>query len=437
MDILDKYEALSQRHDQLLQAGADPFAVAIQKMYSATEAKVNGRRTILLGTNNYLGLTFDPHCIDAALEATERQGTGTTGSRIANGTYGLHLELERKLKRFLGMRSVMVFSTGYQANLGMISGLAGPHDVILVDADSHASIYDGCKLSGATVMRFRHNDPADLDKRLSRLDVKDGCALVIVEGIYSMIGDRAPIAEIVEVKKKHGAFLIVDEAHSLGVLGENGRGAAEEAGVAAEVDFVVGTFSKSLGAIGGFGASNHKRFDVLRFCARAYMYTASASPGTVASVGAALRRIRKNPRIRQRLWRNAENLRAGLVDLGYDVVSPTSPIVAVRMPDDVTAVRAWNLLLHHGIYVNLAVPPGTPNGLCLLRCSVSAAHTRRQIEVACSRFGRLAADLGRRGRSDRPATATSMASGGKSKPKDAPTSADAPVHLPLAVVAPK
>ncbi|QNT71277.1 serine palmitoyltransferase [Defluviicoccus vanus] len=390
MDIIDKYKPQSRRHDQLLMIGSDPFAVSIDEIYSPTEARINGKRTILVGTNNYLGLTLDSKCVEAAIEATERHGTGTTGSRIANGTYGLHLDLERKLSHFLGMRKVMLFSTGYQANLGMIAGLAGPQDVILVDADSHASIYDGCKLSGATIVRFRHNDPADLNKRLARLQAKDGGVLVVVEGIYSMIGDAAPLADFVSVTKKHGASLLVDEAHSLGVLGETGRGAVEEAGVADQVDFVVGTFSKSLGAIGGFGASNHPDFDVLRFCARSYMYTASPSPGSIASVSAALRRLKKEPAIRRRLWRNADALRAGLQEAGLDVVSPRSPIVAIRMPDEVTAVRGWHFMMSQGIYANLALPPATPNGMCLLRCSVSAAHTKRQIEAASRRFGRLA-----------------------------------------------
>ncbi len=198
----------------------------------------------------------------------------------------------REIARFLGRRSAMVFPTGYQANLGMLAGLAGPRDVILLDADSHSSIYDGCRLSGATLIRFRHNDPEDLDRRLGRLQDQGECKLIVVEGIYSMLGDRAPLAEFAEVKRRHGAYLLVDEAHSLGVLGANGRGAAEEQGIEADVDCVVGTFSKSLGAVGGFGASDHPKFDTLRFCSRPYMFTASSSPSSVASVLAAFGQIR-------------------------------------------------------------------------------------------------------------------------------------------------
>jgi 8-amino-7-oxononanoate synthase len=386
MDIFDKYAQFAGRHEQLLSLGADPFAVRVDDLHSATEAEIDGRPTILAGTNNYLGLTYDTACIAAAEVALRRYGTGTTGSRIANGTYGLHTELEAAFARFLDKRSCMVFSTGYQANLAMIAGLAGSRDVVLIDADSHASIYDACKLSGATIVRFRHNDAADLDRRLGRIGSDVDCRLVIVEGMYSMLGDTAPLADFVEVKRRHGAWLLVDEAHSFGCFGERGRGLAEEQGVEAGIDFVVGTFSKSLGAIGGFGASNHPSFDLLRLCARPYMFTASPSPASMASVHAALRRIEADPGLRTRLWSNSRRLHAGLTRLGLRPCSAPSPVIAVPMPDEVTAARAWNLLREQGVYVNLALPPGTPNSLCLLRSSVSATHTPRQIDEVVDRF---------------------------------------------------
>ncbi len=396
MDILDKYAQYAQRHRQLLELGADPFAVRVDELHSATEAEIGGRATILAGTNNYLGLTYDPECVAAAEEAVRRYGTGTTGSRIANGTYGLHTQLETAFARFLRKNSCMVFSTGYQANLAMIAGLASPRDVVLIDADSHASIYDACKLSGATIVRFRHNDAADLDKRLGRLGDEGECKLVIVEGLYSMLGDTAPLADFVEVKKRRGAWLLVDEAHSFGCFGAHGRGLAEEQGVEDEVDFVVGTFSKSLGAIGGFGASNHPGFDLLRLCARPYMFTASPNPASIASVRAALRRIEADPGLRERLWANARRLHAGFVQLGLQPCSPPSPVIAVPMADEITAALAWNLLREHGVYVNLALPPGTPNSLCLLRSSVSAAHTPDQIDEIVARFGEVMRELAAR-----------------------------------------
>ncbi len=393
MDIFDKYEALAERRAQLLAAGVDPFHLEIEALHGPCEATIRGRRTILLGTNNYLGSTFDPECIEAGVQALRAYGTGTTGSRIANGTYAEHRALEAELAAFTGRRAAIVFTTGYQANLATIAGLAGPKDTIFVDSDWHASIFDGCRLSGATVVRFRHNDPEDLERRLERNPTPGGCRLIVVEGLYSMLGDVARLAEIVAVKKRHGAFLLLDEAHSFGVFGERGRGVAEAAGVEREVDFVVGTFSKSLGGIGGFAASDHPRFELLRVCARPYMFTASPSPATIASARAALRRIATRPELRRRIWENAHTLHAGLVRQGFALAAPPGPILSIRLPDERTAVFAWNRLLELGVYVNLALPPGTPGGVCLLRCSVSAAHTPEQIGTVLERFAELAGEL--------------------------------------------
>ena len=291
MDIFDKYGQLESRRGQLLQAGADPFSVRIDRVISPTLGIVDGRETILIGTNNYLGLTMDAACIQAAVDAVQKEGTGTTGSRIANGTYQLHKILEAEFARFFDKPHAMVFTTGYQANLATISGLAGAKDYILADSDNHASIWDGCRLAHGETVVFRHNDPDHLDKRLTRLADKGECKLIVVEGLYSMLGDTAPIAEFVEVKKRHGAFLLVDEAHSFGIYGPTGRGVAEAQGVDQEVDFIVGTFSKSLAGIGGFAVSNHPKFDLLRLCAKPYMFTASPNPSSMASVTQALREI--------------------------------------------------------------------------------------------------------------------------------------------------
>ncbi|NIA71490.1 aminotransferase class I/II-fold pyridoxal phosphate-dependent enzyme [Pelagibius litoralis] len=386
MSLLDKYDQVSARHKRLLALGRDPFDVCMDRIVSATEAIIGGRDVILVGTNNYLGLTFDPDCIAAAADALAREGTGTTGSRIANGTYASHRELEEEIAAFLGRRSAMVFPTGYQANLGILAGLAGPKDIILLDADSHASIYDGCRLSGATLVRFRHNSPADLDKRLERLDGEAASKLVVVEGIYSMLGDQAPLDEFVDVKQRHGVELLVDEAHSLGVFGERGRGLAEAAGVEEEVDYVVGTFSKSLGAVGGFGASDNPGFERLRYTSRPYMFTASSSPSSIATVLATLEKVRSRPELRRQLWENARALYKGLMDLGFSVCAEASPIIALKMPNETAAVFMWNALLEAGVYVNLALPPGTPDGSCLLRCSLSASHTPQQVKRICEVF---------------------------------------------------
>ncbi|MCB9942330.1 MAG: aminotransferase class I/II-fold pyridoxal phosphate-dependent enzyme [Geminicoccaceae bacterium] len=389
MDIFSKYGATRARHDAVVSAGTDPFGQEIDEIVSATEAIIAGRRTIMVGTNNYLGLSFDPACRKAAADAALELGTGTTGSRIANGTYARHRELEEGFKRFFDRKHAIVFTTGYQANLATLSALAGPKDYILSDSDNHASIWDGCRLSQAETVMFRHNDPDHLDKRLSRLEGKGECKLIVVEGLYSMLGDTAPIREFVEVKERHGAWLWVDEAHSVGVYGENGRGVAEAQGVEEGVDFIAGTFSKSLAGTGGFAVSNHPDFELLRLTARPYMFAASPTPSSMASVAEALRQIESRPELRRQIWRNAEQLYAGLRDAGFELCSALSPVIAVRMPDERSVVHAWNRLIREGVYVNLAVPPGTPGGVCLLRCSVSAAHTPGQIDEVIRRFTRV------------------------------------------------
>jgi 8-amino-7-oxononanoate synthase len=366
--------------------------VKFDEVLSPTEGMLDGRRTILLGTNNYLGLTFDPECIEDAIEATRRQGTGTTGSRVLNGTYDGHIRLEQALADFYGRQHAMVFSTGYQANLGVLSALVGRGDHLLLDADSHASIYDGSRLGHGEVIRFRHNNPDDLYKRLRRLSGQPGDRLIVVEGIYSMLGDTAPLKEIAAVKREMGAYLLVDEAHSLGVLGETGRGLAEAAGVEADVDFIVGTFSKSLGSVGGFCVSDSPDFDVLRMVCRPYMFTASLPPGIIASTLKALSRIRSEPSLRANLRRNAQRLYDGLLALGFETGPEPNPIVALTMPNQDTAVAFWKMALEAGLYVNLAIPPATPTDVCLLRTSVSAAHSQAQIDTALAIFE----DVGRR-----------------------------------------
>jgi 8-amino-7-oxononanoate synthase len=388
MSLFDKFEQITVARQKLAEKGITSNVV-MEKVLSSTEAIINGRRMILAGTNNYMGLTFDPDCIDAATQAACKLGTGTTGSRMANGTYSGHVDLERELADFYECTYGVVFSTGYIANLGMLSSLTAPGDVLLIDADSHASIYDGCRLSGAEIIRFRHNDPVDLEKRLKRLGDRAANTLIVVEGIYSMLGDRAPLADIAAVKENYGAFLLVDEAHSLGVLGRKGRGVAEEAGIEERVDFIVGTFSKSLGAIGGFCVSNHPELELVRLASRPFMFTASSSPSVIASTRAALHIINTRPELRSKLWENAHNLYQKLQGLGFQLGPEPSPVVAVRVVDIDQAIALWKGLLEYGVYVNLVTPPATPDGGCLLRCSVSAGHSAEQIEQIGNAFAAL------------------------------------------------
>ncbi|MDJ0862765.1 MAG: aminotransferase class I/II-fold pyridoxal phosphate-dependent enzyme [Gammaproteobacteria bacterium] len=389
MSLFDKFQGIASVRRDLDELGIVPFGVVTERLLSATEGIVNGRRTILAGTNNYLGLTFHPECIETARAAVLEEGTGTTGSRMANGTYAGHEALEQELADFFGCGQAIVFSTGYQANLGMIATLAGPGDVVVLDADCHASIYDACRLGGCDVIRFRHNDAQDLEKRLRRLGERAQNALIVVEGLYSMQGDQAPLREIAAVKRRRGGYLLVDEAHSLGMLGANGRGAAEAAGVEQEVDFIVGTFSKSLGAIGGYCVSHRPELELVRYAIRPYIFTASPSPSVIASVRVALRVMRAHPELRERLWENAHRLYHGFRELGYDTGPEPSPVLALAMPGREQALRMWNALLENGVYVNLVLPPATPSHYPLLRCSVSAAHTPEQVERILGTFAAL------------------------------------------------
>jgi 8-amino-7-oxononanoate synthase len=379
MGLLDRHAGLLDVYRDVRTTGADPFQIRMERVLSPTEAIINGRKTLLVGTNNYFGLTFDPSCMEAAIEAIRAEGTGTTGSRIANGSYSEHVALEREIADFYDKKHCMVFTTGYQANLGVISTLVGAGDFLLIDADSHASIYDACKQTQAEVIRFKHNDPASLDARLRRLGDKPGNRLVVLEGIYSMLGDSAPLREFIDVCKKYGAYVLVDEAHSLGALGEHGRGLCESTGVLDDCDYIVGTFSKTLGAIGGYCVSNDPDFDILRVTVRSYMFTASLPPSIVASVRAALKIVKAHPELRTQLWDNVATLYDGLAAQGFKLGPQHGPVVGVHLPDRMMAIGFWRAMLDAGVYVNVAIPPATPNGVSLLRCSVSAAHTREQL----------------------------------------------------------
>jgi 8-amino-7-oxononanoate synthase len=405
MGLFDRFSALKAAHDAAKACGDDPFAVRMDDVLSPTEAMVQGRRTILAGTNNYLGLTFEPSCVEAAIEAVRTLGTGTTGSRVANGSYANHTALEAATAAFFRRKHAMVFSTGYQANLGIISTLAGPQDYLIIDSDSHASIYDATRLGSATVLRFRHNDPDDLDRRLSKIAADPGNKVIVVEGIYSMRGDIAPLAEFAAVKRKHRAYLVVDEAHSMGVMGQNGRGAAEHFGVEDDVDFVVGTFSKSLGAVGGYCVSNDPEFDILRVACRPYMFTASLPPSIMASVSAALEVVKARPELRTRLWANVNQLYGTLERRGFVLGPHKSPVVAIHLPDPAMATQIWHELLLEGVYVNLTLPPATPNNTALLRCSVCAAHDSRQLSVVADKITEIGKRYGAIGGSTRLAAA--------------------------------
>ena len=395
-DLFSKFDDIIAVRENLLASGVtDPFSLVMEKVLSPTRAICNGRETILLGTYNYMGMTFDPDVIAAGKDALDKFGAGTTGSRVLNGTYQGHRECEQALREFYDMDHAMVFSTGYQANLGIISTIAGKGDYIVLDIDSHASIWDGCKMGDAEVVPFKHNDIDAMEKRLKRIPEGAG-KLVILEGVYSMLGDVAPLKEMVAVAKAHGAMVLVDEAHSMGFIGEHGRGVAEAQGVLDQVDFVIGTFSKSVGTVGGFCVSNHPKFEIMRLVCRPYVFTASLPPSVVATAATSIRKLMHGSAKRAHLWENSKRLHGGLTALGFQLGTsePQSAIVAVIMPDLERGAGMWEALLHEGLYVNLARPPATPANMTLLRCSLCAEHSAEQVETILGMFERAGKAIG-------------------------------------------
>jgi glycine C-acetyltransferase/8-amino-7-oxononanoate synthase len=396
VDLLAKFDPIIQTREQLLAAGVeDPFNLVMEQVLSPTRAICNGRDTILLGTYNYMGMTFDPDVIAAGKAAMEDFGAGTTGSRVLNGTFRDHRDVEAALRDFYGMDHAMVFSTGYQANLGVISTLAGKGDYIILDIDSHASIWDGCAMGNAEVVPFKHNDIEALEKRLKRVPEGAG-KLVVLEGVYSMMGDVAPLKEMVRISKAHGAMVLVDEAHSMGFIGHHGRGVAEDQGVIDDVDFIIGTFSKSVGTVGGFCVSNHPKFEVMRLVCRPYVFTAALPPSVMASSATSIRKLMHGGNKRAHLWENSRTLHKGLRDLGFQLgtETPQSAIIAVIMPDLEKGAMMWEALLKEGLYVNLARPPATPAGMTLLRCSLCAEHSAEQVQTILGMFERAGKAIG-------------------------------------------
>jgi 8-amino-7-oxononanoate synthase len=360
--------------------GDHPAFIQIEKLEGPVHAVIGGRKTTLFGTNSYLGLNFDPRCIASAEAALHKWGTGSTASRVASGNQGGHVALEHAIAEFYGRPDAVVFSTGFMANLGTICGLAGQGDLILYDSHSHASIIDACRASGATFKPFRHNDPADLDRLLSEATIPASRTLVVMEGLYSVWGDTGAVKDLATVAKRHGAIVLVDEAHGMGLYGATGRGVTELQGADHLVDVIVGTFSKSVGVIGGFCVTSHPALQALRFLARAYLYTASLPPAVVASARTAIGIIGSEPKLREELWRKAERFCQSVQAMGYQLCAPAGPVGSIRMRGKAQGLDMWRSLLSRGVYVNLLIPPATPGGKVLLRFSVSAAHTDEDID---------------------------------------------------------
>jgi 8-amino-7-oxononanoate synthase len=375
-------------------AGLYPYFKPISESED-TVVIIEGQRRIMLGSNNYLGLTHHPKVLEAAGKALHQYGSGCTGSRFLNGTIDLHETLEHNLGEFLGKEACLIFSTGYQANLGLISGLIGRGEVVLLDKLDHASIVDGAKMSYGETERFNHGDLAGLERKLERERDKAGRGtMIVVDGVYSMEGDIADVPNLVRIAHKHGAALAVDDAHSLGVLGPKGDGTAAHFGMTDEVDIIAGTFSKSLASIGGFVASTESVIHYLRHHCRPLIFTASLPPSNTAGVIAALEILKSEPERRESLWANTRRLHDGFRQLGFDIGPSETPILPVLIGPLEKTFIMWRQLFDAGVFTNPVAPPAVAPSQCRLRTSVMATHTFDQIDFCLEQFGRIGRELG-------------------------------------------
>ena len=365
--------------------GCYPFFIPLESE-AGPEVTIQGRKMVMLGSNNYLGLTQDPRVKEAARDAITRYGSGCTGSRLMNGTLDLHRTLEARLANYVRKEDSLVFTTGFQTNLGAISALVGRHDTIVIDRSVHASIIDGCRLSMGETLRFKHNDMADLERVLQGVDSKRGI-LIIVDGVYSMEGDVANVPELVRLKTKYGARLMIDEAHSVGVFGEGGRGVAEHFGLLDQVDVFTATFSKSFASIGGFVAATTEVIYYIRHMARALLFSAALPPASAAAALAALDIIEQEPERRERLWENTRYLQNGLKQLQFSIGKSESPVVPLIVGDEMRLAMFWRGLFDGGVFTNAAVSPAVEPDRALIRTSLMATHTSRQLDFALDVMG--------------------------------------------------
>ena len=391
MDVFEKCFKFSKQFQELLESGFDFYFRKLESPHDA-EVVVNGKRVIMVGSNNYLGLTSHPRVKEAAIKAIEKYGSGCAGSRFLNGNLEIHEELERKLAAFFRKDAALVFATGYQTNLGTISTLLGRSDVAIIDKYNHASIIDGCRLSFGQVKKFRHNDMDDLERILEGTQGKG--KLIIVDGVFSMEGDIADLPSIVKLAKKYEARIMVDDAHAVGVLGPGGRGTAEHFGLEKEVDLIMGTYSKSLAAIGGFVAGSEEIVNYIKHTARSMIFSASLPPSLVASVSAALDIIEEQPELRARLWKNTQKMLKGYKELGFDTGTSETPVIPIIIKDTLKTCQMAELLFDHGVFVNAVVSPAVPPGRELLRTSYMATHTEEQLDRVLEAFQKAGKKLG-------------------------------------------
>jgi 8-amino-7-oxononanoate synthase len=391
MDLFEKCSKALGYESELKESGYYSFFRKLESMQDS-EVVVNGKRVIMIGSNNYLGLTSHPRVKEAAIKAIEKYGTGCAGSRFLNGNLEIHEELEKKLARFFRKESALVFATGYQTNLGVISALLGRNDVAIIDMYDHASIFDGCRLSFGEVKKYRHNDMDDLERVLE--GIKEKGKLIIVDGVFSMEGDVADLPGIVRLARVYGARIMVDDAHGIGVFGKGGRGTAEHFCLENEIDLIMGTYSKSLAAIGGFVAGRADVISWIKHLARSMIFSASLPPSLVASVSTALDIIEEQPELRARLWRNTHKMLRGYKTLGYDTGTSETPIIPVLIKDTMKTYQMCKLLFENGVFVNSVISPGVPPGRELLRTSYMATHTEEQLDKVLAAFEKVGRQLG-------------------------------------------
>ena len=392
MDLFDKCFAFT-RPEELQAIGIYPYFVPIAGS-EGTEVEVDGKRLLMVGSNNYLGVTHDERVQEAATKTIKELGSGCTGSRFLNGTLELHEELERRLARFLGREAALVFTTGFQTNLGVISSLVGRGDVIFTDRENHASIMDGCRLSFGEIHKFRHNDIAELEALLIRHQPnRRGGQLIVVDGVFSMLGDLVDLPPIVRLANEFGARILVDDAHAVGVVGANGRGTAEHFGLEDECDLVLGTFSKSFGSIGGYVSGRKEVISWVKHHARSMIFSAALPPPSVAAVLAALDIIEEEPQRREQLHANANFMREGLQKLGFDTGPSQTPIIPILVGDQEACFRFWRTLFDNGVFTNPIISPAVPPGMDLIRTSVMATHTKDQLQEVLDVVAKVAREL--------------------------------------------
>ncbi len=389
-DLFDKCFKF-KKAKEIMELGLYPYFRTIESAQDPV-VYMNGKRMIMVGSNNYLGLTNDPRVKEAAINAIKKYGTGCAGSRFLNGTLDIHVELEEKLARFMRKEAALIFSTGFQVNLGVISALVGKDDVVVIDKMNHASIIDGCRLSYGEIKKFRHNNMEDLERVLKSIEGK--ACLIVVDGVFSMEGDIINLPEVVRLAKQYGARVMVDDAHGIGVLGKTGRGTCEHFGLEQEVDLIMGTYSKSLASIGGFVAGDREIIHYIKHFARSLIFSASPPPASVAAVSAAIDIIEQEPERLERLWKNTRKMLKGFKELGFEIGPSQTPIIPIIVGENETAFKMAMMLQQEGVFANVAVSPAVPNGKALIRTSYMATHTDEHLDFVLEAFKKVGKALG-------------------------------------------